>query len=136
MIAASFAASPEAFGSQRLRPAQRLRSSTLFEEAYAGGRRFVGRRMVLWLRAGPDAALRLGVVTGRRLGKAVVRNRARRRLRELFRRHRSRLSGAVDVVLVARAGCAEVPWPELTAEFLALAARAGLLRDAESRSER
>lgn len=136
MIAVSFAASPEDFGSQRLRPAERLRSSALFEETYAGGRRFAGRRMVLWLRTGPDAALRLGVVTGRRIGKAVVRNRARRRLRELFRRNRSRLYGAADVVLVARPGCAEAPWSELTAEFLALAARAGLLRDAKSRSER
>lgn len=113
--------------------AQRLRSPVLFREAYEGGRRAVGRWMVLWARSGPDANRRLGVVSSRRIGGAVARNRARRRLREVFRRHRDRLTDSADVVLVARAGCAEAPWNELTEEFLRLARRVGIAGDAGPR---
>ncbi len=111
---------------RRLGRAQRLRSPRLFREAYDGGRRAIGRWMVLWVRSGPDAARRLGVVSSRRVGGAVARNRARRRLREVFRQHRDRLTDEADVVLVARAGCGEAPWNELVEEFLRLARRVGI----------
>ncbi len=82
--------------------------------------------MVLWVRTGPDAARRLGVVSSRRVGGAVARNRARRRLREVFRQNRERLTGEADVVLVARAGYDATPWNELVEEFVRLARRLGL----------
>ncbi len=91
--------------------------------------------MVLFTRMGLGVSLRLGVVTSRRIGGAVERNRARRRLREVFRLHRAALRGPVDVVLVARAGCASAPWGELTQDFLRLARRAGLTADAENVSK-
>lgn len=82
--------------------------------------------MLLWLRSGPDAALRVGVVASRKVGPSVQRARARRRLREVFRRHRPELRGAVDLVLVARASLVLAPWAELVAEFLWLMDKAGL----------
>jgi ribonuclease P protein component len=120
---------------------QRLTRPSCFREAYDGGRKFVGRHMVLWLRTGEDAALRLGVVSSRRVGGAVERNRARRRLRALFRTERSSLRPvATDLVLVARASCVRAPWIELTDDFRSLAVRAGLMapppdrRDSPERS--
>jgi len=68
--------------------ARRLTRTSGFQEAYGQGRKFVGRYMVLFLRSGPDAALRLGVVSSRKVGGAVARNRARRRIREVFRHER------------------------------------------------
>ncbi|OQW94402.1 MAG: ribonuclease P protein component [Verrucomicrobia bacterium A1] len=106
--------------------ARRLTRTSGFQEAYGQGRKFVGRYMVLFLRNGPDAALRLGVVTSRKVGGAVARNRARRRIREVFRHARPDLTGAEDVVLVARAARREPSLDELRADFLALADRAGL----------
>ncbi len=136
MTAAPTAArSPGLTGNRRLGREQRLRRSAHFEEAYAQGRRYIGRHMVLWLREGPDSAGRLGVVSSRRIGGAVKRNRTRRRLRELFRLNRWRLSGMADVVIVARTGCAEAPWAELNAEFVALARRAGLLGDSAPKTK-
>ncbi len=82
--------------------------------------------MLLWLRSGPGAALRLGVVTSRKVGDAVARNRARRRMREVFRRQRAGLRGEVDVVLIARASLPAAPWNEVVQDFLKLAERAGL----------
>ena len=114
---------------QRLRRSQRVTRTADFTAAYDQGRRWVGRYMVLWLRQGPDAALRLGVVAGRKVGGAVQRARAKRRLREVYRTHRSLLSGERDVILVARRQALEAPWPDMIREFLELAGRAGLMKE-------
>lgn len=113
---------------------QRLLRPIHFREAYDGGRKYVGRHMILWLRIAEDAGLRLGVVSSRRVGGAVQRNRARRRLRALYRTERPELSGRVDVVLVARATCVAAPWPELRSDFLRLTERAGLRRPSPASS--
>jgi ribonuclease P protein component len=78
--------------------------------------------MVLFLRRAPDASARLGVVASKKVGNAVERARAKRRLRELFRRHRPLLPPgfAPDIVLVARRAILSAPWPRLVAEYAAL----------------
>ena len=107
---------------------QRLLSPAQFQEAYGQNRRWHGRHMVLFLRAAPAASLRLGVVASKRVGNAVERARAKRRLREAFRRHRVRFrADAADLVLVARRSLLGAPWSEVVAELLRLAAQAGVL---------
>lgn len=110
----------------RLTRHQRLTRSAWFEETYRQQRRWIGRLMVLWVRQGNGTALRLGVVAGRKVGQACARNRAKRLLREAFRRLRGRLRGEADVVLVARHGIAEAAWNEVERELAHLARRAGL----------
>lgn len=112
---------------QRLGRARRLTRSTLFDEAYAQQNKRVGRLMVMWLRSGEGATLRLGVVASRKVGNSVQRAKARRRLRDVYRRHRHALRGGVDVVLVARASLLPAERPAIDRDFLALAGQAGLL---------
>jgi ribonuclease P protein component len=83
--------------------------------------------MVLWLRSGDDAELRLGVVSSRKVGSAVQRVRARRVLRDVFRRNRHRLHGSFDLVLVARGPVVTAPRAAVEEEFIGLARRAGLI---------
>ena len=106
---------------------QRLQSPGQFEEAYAQDRRWHGRFMVLFLRSGPDASLRLGVVASKKVGNAPERARAKRRLREAFRRQRAGFAGRTDdVVLVARRSILDAPWDAVVAELRKLASQAGL----------
>ncbi len=108
---------------------QRLIQASLFGEAFAQKRNFVGRYMVFWLREGADAALRLGVVTSKKVSnRAVDRNLARRYLREIFRQHREELSGPVDLVIIARRNLLDAPYADVEQEFLRLAEKAGLLK--------
>ena len=84
--------------------------------------------MVLWLREGEGAALRLGVVTSKKVSnRAVDRNRARRILRDIFRRHRAEFTGDVDVVIIGRRNILSAPFEAVEAELLRLARKAGIL---------
>jgi len=107
---------------------QRLIQASLFGEAFAQKRNFAGRFMVFWLRTGQDAALRLGVVTSKKVSnRAVDRNLARRRVREIFRQHRAELSGPFDLVVIARRNLLFASHSEVEQEFLRLAEKAGLI---------
>ena len=106
---------------------RRLTRTTHFKEAYDQGRKEVSRTMVMYLRQGEGAALRLGVVASRRVGSAPVRNRARRLLREAWRLNRHRFSGNVDIVLIARVAAARSRFADIERDLLKLARRVGLL---------
>ncbi len=114
--------------SKTLSKEQRLIQASLFGEAFAQKKNVVGRFMVLWLRTGQGAALRLGVVTSKKVSnRAVDRNLARRRLREIFRQHRAELSGSFDLVIIARQNLLAASYVDVEREFLRLAEKAGLL---------
>jgi ribonuclease P protein component len=68
------------------------------------------------------------VVTGRRIGGAVVRNRARRLLRETFRLHQYDLAAPVDLVLVARASIAGKRFADVERDFLTTLRKARMLK--------
>ncbi len=105
----------------RLPRSERLRRRIEFQRAYEHGIRASGRFMVVfvWTRGeGGPVGRRLGVTASRRIGNAVVRARAKRRLRELVRLDERGFAGRdVDVVINARRGCADAPWDELQRDY-------------------
>jgi ribonuclease P protein component len=113
---------------------QRLTDAGAFSEAFTHGRGYPGRYMVLRVRCGDDATMRLGVATGKRaLRRSVDRVRARRLLREAFRRNRAKFSGKCDVVLVARSAIRDATHADVEEELLRLARKAGLREGRPSR---
>ena len=80
-----------------------------------------------WRRLPVGATTRLGVVTSKKVGGAVARNRARRLMREVFRVHQHELANAVDLVLVARPSIAGRKLAEVEKDFLTTLRRGGLL---------
>lgn len=74
-----------------------------------------------------EKAFRAGFITTKRLGGAVVRNRVRRRLRDIVRREQASLRAGLWIVLVARAAAARASHQELKDEWLRLAERASIL---------
>jgi ribonuclease P protein component len=70
--------------------------------------------------------IRFGLVTSKRLGKAVRRNRARRLVREAIWRLCSRIRPGTDLVLVARSGILDATAQQVLGELENLASRAGL----------
>ena len=115
---------------RRLSKNQRLIQSTLFAETFAQGKKWVGRNMVLWLRSGEGASLRLGIVTSKKVHlRANKRNLARRRLREAYRNLRPYFSGNFDVILVGRRNILGARWTDILRELLELARKAGIISE-------
>lgn len=96
----------------------RLRRRAEFQRVYAHGIKVAGRFLVLFFMRGEESVCRLGITATRRIGNAVVRNRARRRIRELVRRDHEAVAGLDgDLVVNVRRGVVEVAWPELEEDF-------------------
>jgi ribonuclease P protein component len=72
-------------------------------------------------------SFRAGFITPRRIGGSVVRNRVRRRLREIVRRHQEEIVDGKWVVTIAHPGAARSSYAELEDEWLRLAKRASIL---------
>jgi ribonuclease P protein component len=107
----------------------RIKQGRDFRRVRQGGERLVcGCLIANWQRLRAEAASRLGVITSSRIGGAVVRNRARRLLREAFRLHQHDLSAPVDLVLVARASIAGKAFTEVERDFLTALRKARLFR--------
>ncbi|MCX6968455.1 MAG: ribonuclease P protein component [Verrucomicrobia bacterium] len=106
----------------------RLQHSSEFLRVKTQGRAFSGRFMTVGVLKGCDAT-RVGLITSKRVGGAVERNRVRRRLRELMRLTRPQWVSGVWVVAIARHAAVNAPFAELQREWLKLAERAGILQN-------
>jgi ribonuclease P protein component len=71
--------------------------------------------------------MRLGIIASRKVGNAVTRNRARRRVREIARSHQHQMRQGVWVVIIISAKAARATYAELQDEYLRLAGRASIL---------
>lgn len=91
--------------------------------------------LVLYARKNRSAANRVGITVSRKLGHAVVRNRIRRRLREVYRLHEEAFQPGWDIVVVARTRAISAAFPELVNAYLSLARKAGILVSPDTNPE-
>ena len=85
--------------------------------------------LVLYARKNRTEGNRVGITVGKKLGKAHVRNRVRRRLREVYRLNEEKFLPGWDIVVVARTKSVDADFGDLTRAYLALAKKAGLLKE-------
>ena len=105
-----------------------LKENHLFRRAYNKGKTAADSRLALYVRQNGQKTNRLGFTVSTKVGCAVVRNRVRRRLREIYRLHEDGLAAGRDVVVVARTRAASSDYHQLEKSFLRLADKLGLLK--------
>jgi len=91
-----------------------------YEAVYRGGKRRSSSQFVIFVRRNGTAQSRFGSSVKKALGGAVVRNRIRRRIREILRLHRSEIPTGWDIVIHPRATVARIEFSRLTDELLSL----------------
>lgn len=105
----------------RFPKAARLRKRREFLAVQQGGRKFSADCVLGLVRRGPPGPARLGVTVSSTVGNAVVRNRVKRRLRELFRARADTLPKGIELVVIARQSAAEADFERLRRAFDRLA---------------
>jgi ribonuclease P protein component len=107
---------------------QRVKAALLFQKIYKSGRSVVDSYGVFYILPSTDGQGKIGLAVGKRIGNAVIRNRVKRLMREVYRTNQEKLSKPVYIIWVARQRLANADLPTFERVFNRLAAKAGLLK--------
>ena len=105
-----------------------LKLNHIFQRLYRTSG-YANGHLVIYARRNREGKNRVGITVSKKLGKAHIRNRVRRRIREVYRLNEEKFQPGWDIVVVARSRAVEVPFDKLTKSYLTLAKRAGILRE-------
>ncbi len=95
-----------------------MRQNKLFQQCYHCGKSIPSRDIVIYARKNQLPVNRLGITTGKKVGNAVCRSRARRLIRQAWREHELEAPVGMDIVIVARSHINEVKSTDIS-QFLA-----------------
>ena len=93
---------------------------------------FADGYLVLYARKNRTDSNRVGITVSKKLGKAHIRNRTRRRIREVYRLNEAKFRPGWDIVVVARSKAVDAPFDKLTKSYLTLARKLNLLVEENS----
>ena len=103
-----------------------LKYNHIFQRLYRTGGQANGS-LVLYARRNRLGQNRVGITVSKKLGKAHIRNRIRRRVREVYRLNEAAFRPGWDIVVVVRGKAIDASFSQLTESYLSLAKKAGLL---------
>ncbi len=104
-----------------------IKENRQFRRLYTKGKSEVAPGVVLYYRKTNGKENRLGLTVSTKLGKAVTRNKIRRRLREIYRTHETEFLSGTSLIFVARVRAVHLSYQQLETQCLALAKKGGLL---------
>ena len=106
---------------------QSLKLNHIFQRLYRTNGQANGC-LVLYARRNRTSTNRVGITVGKKLGHAVVRNRVRRRLREIYRINEEKFQSGWDIVVVARTRAVYADFNQLSEAYMTAAQKAGILK--------
>ncbi len=110
----------------------RLRKNAQFKYVYNKGRSCTNRTLSLvYVKSGPPGSMRVGFSVSKKVGKATVRNRIKRLMREACRIHLPRIRTGYLLVFVARPAAVGLPFAEVIASMQHLLEKGNLLKEVQ-----
>ncbi len=104
-----------------------IKENKVFKMLYRKGKKEVADSLVLYFLPSKTKKAVVGFTVSKKIGKAVVRNKIRRRLKELYRKYENCLKEDMILVFVARTACSECTFLKLEESFLKLLQSAGII---------
>ena len=112
-----------------MKKATTLKLNYEFRRVYSKGKSGVSPFIVVYARPNRGGKNRLGITVSAKLGKAVARNRVRRKIREIYRLSCPKQKQGYDIVIVARSRAVTAQYRELEQAYYKLCEKLGLLED-------
>ena len=103
-----------------MKAAVTVKENGTFRRLYRKGKSAVAPCMVVYCQKNRQGLSRLGVTVSAKLGGAVVRNRVRRQIREMYRLHKPEMVPGYDVIVVARSRSVRTPYGKMDGQYTAL----------------
>ena len=110
-------------------PAVTVKENYEFRRIYRKGKSAVSPQLVIYCQRNRRGHSRLGVSVSTKLGCAVVRNRVRRRIREIYRLNKAKMLPGYDLIVVARVRAGRAHYQKLDRTYLRLLEQLDLLRE-------
>ncbi len=102
----------------------RINRGRQYSFIYKNGRRHVGKHLIVFVVRNHIQENRFGIVTSKKTGNAVARNKAKRQIREVIRKNRLGLPRGYDLVVVARYNIQEASFKQIESDFVRLTRKA------------
>ena len=112
-----------------LKRINRLKKRYQFNYVYKSGEHYSGDHMVLYVVSSKTKSIKVGLAVTKKIGKAVVRNRVRRQLREIIKVQVPTLKQNYNIIVVARESITSASFDILTKEFSKLLKKANLINE-------
>ena len=103
-----------------------LRSNMEFKRVYSGGKNYWNRNLVLYVKKNNVGNTRVGYSITKKIGNSVVRNKIRRRMKEIYRLNFSSIRGNYDLIFIPKKNVVDISYKELESAMLHILKLAGV----------
>jgi ribonuclease P protein component len=109
--------------SERFAKSDRILARSSFKRVYEHGRKYQSKYFTAFVLANPVGGSRIGITATRRIGGSVERNRARRLIREAFRKNKKTAPAGLEIVFNVKATMVGAEYRMFEADFVAFLRR-------------
>lgn len=107
----------------------RLRKNMEFKRVYNGGKNYWNRNLILYVRKNDLKNSRIGITITKKIGNAVVRNRIRRRMKEIIRLRLGNIKNGYDLILIPKKNVIDISYKDLESAMVHIMSISKILKD-------
>ncbi|TDT50496.1 ribonuclease P protein component [Fonticella tunisiensis] len=114
-----------------MKTVEKIKKNSQFKYIYNRGKSISDPNLVLYIVRNNKNVIRLGITVSKKVGKAVVRNRIKRLIRESFRLNKNKFKYGYDLIFVARSQARKCTYRDMEKSVLFLMKKGDLLKESE-----
>jgi ribonuclease P protein component len=107
----------------------RLRKNLEFKKVYSGGKNYWNRNLTLYKKKNNLEETRFGITITKKVGKAVIRNKIRRRIKEIYRKNLYRIKSGYDLIFIPKQNVVDISYKELESAMIHILKISNMLKD-------
>lgn len=108
---------------------ERVRKNSHFRYIYNRGKSISNASLVMYTKRNNKPINRIGISVSKKIGKAVVRNRVKRLIKESYRNNSNKFNKGYDIIFIARVGTSNLKYKDIEKSIYNLAKRGGILKE-------